>query len=106
MKPLHKSHYFTSYQCDTTRRFYIDFNQKMVKLRLCQLLALRHQVQKINLEAHFNGNNEHGLEILTLCNKEHLFVFNTIEVVDLFDLVKGTFAMLELNSMLNATSQF
>lgn len=104
MKLLHKSHYFSSYQCDNTRRFYVDFNHKLVKFRLCQLLALRHQVQKINLEAHFNGNNEHGLEIFTLCNKEHLFVFNTIEVLDLLDLVKGTFTMLELNSMITSPS--
>lgn len=102
MKLLHQSQFFTSYQSDRGRCFYFDFGHKVIKLTFCQLLAFRHQVRTIDLDAHFNGNNPHGMEILTLCNREHMFIFNTIETADLKDFVRGTFAMLELNSMVSA----
>ncbi|MDT0643441.1 hypothetical protein RM553_11420 [Zunongwangia sp. F363] len=101
MKRLFSSQYFTSYQCDKGRCFYVDFNHKIVKLSFCQLLAFRQQVKNINPESHFNGKNKHGLEILMLCNREHLFILNTMEVLDLQELVHGTFGMLELNSILS-----
>lgn len=99
MRPLFQSANFTSYQCDKGRCFYIDFQGKTIKMRFCQLLALRQQVKKMNLTAHFSGENKHGIEILALCNREHIFVLSTSEVIDLLNLVHGTFVMLELNSL-------
>lgn len=99
MKLLYSSQYYTSYQCDRGRCFYIDFNHKLIKLSFCQLLAFRQQIKNIDIEAHFNGKNHHGMEILQLCNREHIFVFSTLEVVDLRQFAKGTFAMMELNSL-------
>lgn len=98
---LYQSQYFTSYQANRGRHFVFDLNHKVIKLSFCQLLALRHQVKNINLEAHFTGENKHGMEILLLCNREHMFVFNTFEVVDLVQFIKGTFAVLELNSLVS-----
>lgn len=99
MQLLYKSQYFTSYQPEKGRYFCFDFNQKLVNLSFCQLLAFREKVKNIDLETHFNGDNKHGIEIISLCNREHLFVFNTIEVIDLKEFIQGTFAMGELNSL-------
>ena len=100
MNLLYKSYYFASYQCDQSRSFYIDFGQKQVKLSFCQLLAIRQKVQTIDLSAHFDKDlNYSGIEILTLCNREHLFIFDTLEVIDLKQLIKATFGVLELNSL-------
>jgi hypothetical protein len=102
MKLLYKSYYFSSYQCDRTRSFYIDFGHKEVKFSFCQLLSLRHKMQKINLDSHFDQDlNKNGIEILTLCNREHLFILNTLQVLDLRQLLKATFGMLELNSLVS-----
>lgn len=103
MKALNQSRNFTSYQCDKSRAFYIDFGHKNIKFSFCQLLAFRQQVLKIDLESHFNGKNKHGMELLMLCNREHVLVFNTLECVALKELIQGSFAMLELNSMLAAS---
>ena len=103
MKVLHQSQFFTSYQCDKQRCFFIKFPHKTVKLGFCQLLAFRQQVREIDLEAHFNGQNTHGMEMLMLCNRQHFFVLNTLESIDLKEFVTGTFAMLELNSLLTAS---
>jgi len=62
-------------------------------------LAFRQKVLRIDLDAHFTGENKHGIEILVLCNKEHILVFDTHQVIDLKEFMKGTFAMLELNSL-------
>lgn len=99
MNLLFQSRYFSSYQSDSDRRFIFDFGHKTIQLSFCQLLAFRQNVLKIDLDAHFSGENKHGIEILILCNKEHIFIFDTHQVVDLKEFMKGTFAMLELNSL-------
>lgn len=100
MNLLYKSYYFASYQCDRNRCFYLDLGHKQIKLTFCQLLSLRQKVQKIDLDSHFNKNqNYHGMEILSLCNREHLFILDTLQVIDLKQLLKATFGMLELNSL-------
>lgn len=100
MKVLHQSQFYISYQCDKKRCFFIAFPHKTIQLSCCQLLAFRQQVKEIDLEKHFNGENKHGMEALMLCNRKHFFLLNTLESIDLKEFIKGTFAMLELNSML------
>lgn len=104
MKSLFATHFYESYQCDKSRSFYVDFNHKMVKFSFCQLLALRQQVNKFDPETHFNGQNKHGLEILILCNRNHIFILDTIQLLDLQQLIKGTFYSLELNSLIASSS--
>ncbi|HET7361843.1 MAG TPA: hypothetical protein VFI78_07915 [Salinimicrobium sp.] len=100
MNLLYKSKYFASYQCDTRRCFYFDFGEESISLSFCQLLALRNKVNAINLESHFNSDlNKHGIEILMLCNREHILILDTLQVIDLKDLLKATFGMLELNAL-------
>lgn len=100
MNLLYKSYYFASYQCDQSRSFYIDFGHKQVKLSFCQLLSIRQKVQAIDIASHFDKDlNYSGIEILTLCNREHLFVFDTLQIIDLKQLLKATFGILELNSL-------
>ena len=100
MNLLYKSYYFASYQCDQSRSFFIDFGHKQVKLSFCQLLAIRQKLQAIDISSHFDKDlNYSGIEILTLCNREHLFVFDTLQVIDLKQLIKATFGVLEINSL-------
>ena len=100
MNLLYQSQYFAAYQCDKTRCFYIDFGHKKVKMTLCQLLSLRQKMMKIDLESHFDKKlNPNGIEIISLCNREHLFVMDTLQILDLKQLLKVSFGILELNSL-------
>ena len=100
MNLLYKSYYFSSYQCDHSRSFCIDFGHKQVKLSFCQLLSIRQKVQAIDISSHFDKELNHGgIEILTLCNREHVFVLDTLQVIDLQRLLRATFGVLELNSL-------
>ncbi|MCM4166828.1 hypothetical protein DHD08_03935 [Arenibacter sp. H213] len=99
MSTVCQSKFYTLFQSDVDRCFYIDFGQKVVKLTFCQLLALRQKVNSISIEAHFDADlNKHGFEILVLCNKEHLFLLNTLEILDLKHLVCHGFARLGISS--------
>jgi len=62
-------------------------------------LALREKVNAIPIEDHFDGSlNKHGFEILLLCNKEHLLILNTLEILDLKELVEKGFVALGLSA--------
>jgi hypothetical protein len=99
MNTVYQSKFYTLNQSDVDRCFYIDFGQKVVKLSFCQLLALRQKVNSISIETHFDADlNRHGFELLMLCNKEHLFLLNTIEVLDLKHLVCHGFALLGISA--------
>ncbi len=96
---LSKSKYYSLYQSDQEKCYFIDFGNKTVKASFCQLLALRQKVNAINITNHFySSENKHGIEILTLCNKEHLFVLNTSETLDLQALIKDSFISLGLST--------
>jgi len=98
MNVVHQSTYYTLYQSVKERCFYVDFGQKLVRMSLCQLLSLRHKVLSISIEDHFDGDlNKHGFEVLMLCNKEHLFVLNTLEILDLKHLVAQGFVAMGLS---------
>ncbi len=96
MEVLYISKFYTLYQADTERCFYLDLGQKTIRLSFCQFLALRHKVMSISIESHFDSNlNKHGFEMLMLCNKEHLFILNTLEVLDLKYLIDHSFSLIE-----------
>lgn len=103
MNLLYQTKYFAAYQCDLKRCFCVDFGQKPIHLSFCQLLALRKNVNAIDLEAHFDPDrNANGVEILVLCNREHILVLDTYQVIDLKELITSTFALLELNTLVVA----
>ncbi|MCK0188839.1 hypothetical protein [Arenibacter sp. F20364] len=105
MTKVYASKFYTLYQSDQDRRYYIDFGQKMVKFSFCQLLALRQKIYAVSIEDHFDSDlNKHGFEILILCNKEHLFLLNTFEVLDLMEMVKYSFSLLGISSEIPLTS--
>lgn len=99
MTVVYRSKFHTLFQSDLDRCFFIDFGPKTVKLSFCQLLALRHKIFSISIEDHYDSDlNKHGFEILMLCNKEHLFLLNTLEVLDLRSLVHNSFILLGIAS--------
>lgn len=69
-------------------------------MSLCQLLSMRQKVLSIDIDSHFDElQNSHGIEILSLCNREHLFILDTLQILDLKQLLRASFGILELNSL-------
>jgi len=105
MKVVFCSKFYTLYQSDKEKCHYLDMDQKTIKLSFCQFLALRTKVQNISIEDHFDSDlNKHGFEVLVLCNKEHLFVLNTLELLDLKSLVEYSFVSLDVDQIVSTTA--
>ena len=95
---LGRSKFYSVYQSEEERSFYVDLDQKVMKLSFCQLLALRQRINEISLDSLFDAElNKHDFKILTFCNHEHLFVLNTLEILDLRSLIQNTFAAMGLS---------
>lgn len=100
MKVVFQSKFYTLYQSDKEKCHYLDINQKTIKLSFCQFLALRTKVLNISIEDHFDSDlNKHGFEVLTLCNKEHLLILNTVELLDLKYIVEYSFLSLDVDQL-------
>ncbi len=96
MELLYQSKYYKLYQCDQQRCFHFEAEHKQVTMSFCQLLKFRNSLNAIDLSTHFYADeNKNGLEILTFCNRQHLMVLNTYEVIDLKELFFGAFAILQ-----------
>ncbi|MCK0161486.1 hypothetical protein [Allomuricauda sp. F6463D] len=60
----------------------------------------------IAIEDHFHGDlNAHGFEVLLLCNKKHLFILNTLEILDLKNLIDQSFISMGLSAKTEAVIQ-
>ncbi len=103
MELLFTSKYYASYQSTADRCFYIDFGHKMVKVSFCQLLSLRYKAKQLSSHEHLAYMLNHcDVTLLTFCDKEHLILLDTLQVLDFTELIHGTFAMMELNTVLTA----
>ncbi|MBG6129805.1 hypothetical protein IWQ47_000893 [Aquimarina sp. EL_43] len=101
MELIFSSTYYSSYQSSTERCYYIDFGHKVVKISFCQLLSLRYKAKQMSTFDYIDDLlNHNDTVLLSLCDKEHLILLDTLMVLDFVDLMKGTFAMIELNAML------
>ncbi|GAA4274147.1 hypothetical protein U6A24_21905 [Aquimarina gracilis] len=103
MELLFASKYYTSYQSAKDRCYYIDFGHKTVKVSFCQLLSLRYKAKQLSTPEHIEYMlDHHDVTLLTFCDKEHLILLDTLQVLDFTELIQGTFAMMELRSVLTA----
>ncbi|MEW7279341.1 hypothetical protein ABW636_12175 [Aquimarina sp. 2201CG1-2-11] len=103
MELVFSSKYYTSYQSSVERCFYIDFGHKTVKVSFCQLLSLRYKAKQMSSYEYLDQLlNHNDTVLLSLCDKQHMILLDTLMVLDFIDLMKGTFAMLELNAVLTS----
>lgn len=88
------------HQCDTSELYTLHFNSERIKLRLCQLIAFKRKIQKIDLAQMF-ADDSAGIEILYTPHCDRLFALTIHDVLQLKELFAGAFTMLELNSMIH-----
>lgn len=103
MEQLFTSKYYKSYQSKTERCFYLDLGRKRVKVSFCQLLGLRYKIKQLSTPEHLEYMINHcDVTLLSFCDKEHIILLDTLQVLDFTELIQGTFVMLELNNVLTA----
>ncbi len=102
MEQLFASKYYTSYQDVKARCFYLDCEYKIVKLSFCQLLNLRNKVKQLSSPEHIEYMLNHSdVTLLTFCDKEHILILDTLQILDLKELIQATFAIMELETSIH-----
>ena len=87
-------------QSDTLHSFFLVFNEVEYKLAPCSLIALKSKLMTYDLEQIFLKDEDiSGLEIVPVCNRDRFLLLSLPELIELKELINGTFVMLELNSI-------
>lgn len=87
------------YQSDSENCIYLSFAGKTAKYKLGCLIRLKKVIDSISLERMMDVNHP-SIEIIFLCGAEDCFVLDTKEIIELKELLKGTFTMFNLNHMI------
>lgn len=90
-----------SYQCDSSNAFYLDVFGDKLQMDICALISFKKKLADINIESLLLDSHSAALEIVHLTCIDKLFVFSIDEILQMRDLIDGTFAMLHLNSILH-----
>lgn len=88
------------HQCDISESFTLNFHQEQLTLKVCELIAFRRKLQKIDL-AGLLASEGPDVEILALPQCDRLFILTVYDVLELRELFAGAFTMLELNSLIH-----
>lgn len=87
-------------QCDKTERFYLSIENFGVDLKFCELIKLRNKIYSIDIMAMMDTSVP-DIEIIYFPLSDRVLVLNLFNILELKDLLAGTFVMLELNSILH-----
>ena len=87
-------------QCDRSDKFKIRLFNQEITLSVCALIAFKKKIKDVDVAAMFDTNHA-GIAIISLAYCDRIFVFTIQEILELKDLFSGSFAMLELNSLIH-----
>ena len=91
-----------TFQNDRNNRFHLEYKGVEYKLAVCALIAFKARLDQLNVEEMILSDASiNSLEIIPLCNKEHLLILTLDEIIEMKDLISGTLVMLELNSIVH-----
>jgi hypothetical protein len=89
------------YQSDTENCWYVDFAGKTARFDYRNLIKLKKAVYNIDIEELLLKNAKSAdLEIVFICACDHCYVLSIIDIINLKQLLQGTFVMLELNHII------
>lgn len=92
-------------QCDTNNSFFVTIWGETLEMKVCSLLIFKQRIFSVNLENLLLEDHNQGIEIVNFNCQNRLFVFSASEIIELRNLLDGTMAMLEVNSMIQATQR-
>lgn len=89
------------FQCDAENCWYIDFAGKLARFDYRNILKLKKAVYHIDIEdLLLNNTKSPDVEILFICACDHCYVLSLMQIIELKELLQGTFVMLELNHII------
>src|SRR6478736_6983014 len=86
------------YQCDRTSKFLLEFAGHQTSFNALHFLSLKRKVDQIDLaDAILSTTSD--ITIINACGSERVFALSIYQLIEFKELLAGTKAMLELNSI-------
>lgn len=98
MRLINQSECFKIHQCDCKRCFFLESKYESVWLTFHQLLSLRHKINALDINRHFEESCGCCIDIIEFCNRKDLMVLDTCRLIDIKAFLKTTFEQLEQES--------
>src|SRR5690606_28297177 len=93
------TNYGSVFQSDAENCVYLKFSGKIAKYKFACLQRLKKVIDHVDLERMTDVDHP-GIEIIFLCGAEDCFVLDIKEIINLKELLNGTFAMFQLNNII------
>ncbi len=87
-------------QSDSLEKYLLNFQKEVFAFRACELISFRRKIQNIDLTSLLDSETP-DIEIINMPHCNRLFILTVFEVLELRELLAGTFTMLELNSLIH-----
>ncbi len=92
-------------QSDQLHCFFLHFQGTEIKLPPCSLIALKAKLNALNLEQLLLTDDQTSdIEVISVCNRERFLILSLEQLIELKDLIAGTFFMLELNNLVHSVT--
>ena len=88
------------HQCDERDEFILNFFGETLYFRACEFISFKRKITNLNLDSLFDTDTP-DIEIVYLPHCERIMVLSIKEVLELRELLSGTFTMLQLNSLIH-----
>ncbi|MEM7550973.1 MAG: hypothetical protein AAF363_14915 [Bacteroidota bacterium] len=89
-------------QDDRSELFILNFDGDEIFFRLCQLMAFKRKLNQINIVSLLSSKSP-DIELINMPHCDRFFAFSIHEILELRELLYGSFTMLELNSLIHKT---
>ncbi len=88
------------FQCDDTERFIIRFHGEDIEFKPCAFFAFKRKIKSIDVATWITDDHA-DVEIIPMPHCDRIFVFDLKQILELRELLSGTFTMLSLNSLIH-----
>lgn len=85
------------FQSDKERCLYVDFAGKKAKFKYACLLRLKRALEAVSVEEMLINPAGSDIEIISISGCDHFYILTPVEIIEFRELMKGTFAMFQLN---------
>lgn len=90
-------------QCDKTNSFFINLFGEDLEMDVCTMLAFKTRIFAVNIERLLLDDHRQDIEIIPLHCQDRVLVYTAEEIIELRELLSGTFTILEMNSIIHTS---
>ncbi|MCC5920391.1 MAG: hypothetical protein LAT68_08945 [Cyclobacteriaceae bacterium] len=83
--------------CEKREQFILNFQNTSLELKICELIKLRNKINEVDI-IHMLSVDTPDIEVFYLPMSQRFLILNLREILELKELLSGSFVMLDLNT--------